>query len=174
MSMKDILIVIDMQKDFINGSLGTKEAEAIVDNVKRKVDEYIEAGHLVFFTRDTHFENYLDTFEGKHLPVVHCVKNTEGWAISDKLNVYRENVKIVNKLTFGYVGWDAWLEMRKAKDYEICGLCTDICVISNALILRALYPDKCIEVDSKCCAGVTPEKHEAALEVMRSCQIEVS
>lgn len=171
--MKDILIVIDMQKDFIDGSLGTKEAEAIVNNVKKKVDEYIEAGHVVFFTRDTHFENYLNTFEGKYLPVVHCVKDTDGWAISDKLNVDSEKVRVVDKFTFGYVGWDEWREIGKAKNYEICGLCTDICVISNALILRALYPDKCIEVDSKCCAGVTPELHEAALKVMASNQIEI-
>ena len=171
--MKDVLIVIDMQKDFINGSLGTKEAEAIVGNVKKKVDEYLKAGHSVYFTRDTHFDNYLETFEGKHLPVTHCVKDTDGWNISDKLTTEGDNVHIIDKLTFGYTDWNHSDVIREAADYEICGLCTDICVISNALILRANYPDKDILVDSKCCAGVNPELHEAALKVMASNQIEV-
>ena len=170
--MGDVLIVIDMQKDFINGSLGTKEAEEIVDNVKKKVAEYKSQGKKVFFTRDTHSENYLDTFEGKNLPVVHCVKGTTGWEICDELRNEAVHNQIIDKPTFGFLNWSDVLP-NSINGIEVCGLCTDICVVSNVLILRATYPELLITVDSKCCAGVTPEKHEAALEVMRSCQIEV-
>jgi nicotinamidase-related amidase len=173
--MEDVLIVVDMQNDFIDGSLGTKEAQAIVDNVKKKVDEYTEAGKLVYFTRDTHEKDYLETFEGKNLPVEHCISGTEGWQICDALKEASEKyeLRVINKHTFGFIEWDALNEFWDAESIEVCGLCTDICVISNALILRASYPEKPIIVDSTCCAGVTPEKHEAALEVMRSCQINV-
>lgn len=170
--MGDVLIVIDMQKDFINGSLGTKEAEAIVDNVKKKVAEYKSQGKKVFFTRDTHQENYLDTFEGKNLPVVHCVKGTAGWEICDELRNEAVHNQIIDKPTFGFLNWSDVLP-NSINGIGVCGLCTDICVVSNVLILRATYPELPITVDSKCCAGVTPEKHEAALEVMRSCQIEI-
>ena len=169
--MQDILIVIDMQNDFINGSLGTKEAEDIVDNVKNKIQSYLDANKKVFFTRDTHYTYYLETFEGKNLPVPHCIENTEGWQISKELPFNDEQCFIQNKNTFGYLNWKNILPCNSG--IEICGLCTDICVISNALILRALYPNTIITVDSKCCAGVTPELHNAALEIMKSNQIEV-
>ncbi len=170
--MRDVLIVIDMQKDFIDGSLGTKEAEAIVDNVKKRVAEYKSQGKKVFFTRDTHQENYLNTFEGKNLPVVHCVKGTPGWEICDELRSEAAHDQTIDKPTFGFLNWSDVLP-NSINGIEVCGLCTDICVVSNVLILRATYPELPITVDSKCCAGVTPEKHEAALEVMRSCQIEI-
>ncbi len=169
--MKDVLIVVDMQKDFIDGSLGTKEAEAIVENVSRKIRSYLDAGRKVYFTKDTHPDDYLETYEGKHLPVVHCVKGTEGWQIDRRLPWDDGLCSVIEKITFGYLEWKSILD--DASDIEICGLCTDICVISNALILRAIYPDKDILADSGCCAGVTPELHEAALKVMASNQIEV-
>ena len=169
--MKDVLIVVDMQNDFIDGSLGSKEAEQIVDNVKEKINAYLKAGKRVIFTKDTHPENYLETYEGKHLPVTHCVKGTDGWKISDVLPYDETLCSVVEKGTFGYLGWDVLLS--DAADLEICGLCTDICVISNALILRANYPEKDILVDAACCAGVTPDLHKAALQVMASNQIEV-
>ncbi len=161
------LIVIDMQNDFINGSLGTEEACAIVDNVKKKIKEYEKNGDEIIFTRDTHYDNYLETFEGKKLPVMHCIKNTDGWQIFDGL--ITENAKIIDKETFGYTGWNK----MKFEEIEIVGLCTDICVVSNALILRAYFPDMKITVQSDCCAGVTPKTHEAALETMKMCQIDV-
>lgn len=162
------LIVVDMQKDFIDGTLGTKEAVAIVDNVQAKIDEYRKAGNQIIFTRDTHPENYLETYEGKHLPVVHCVEGTEGWEIDKRLTVDASDI-IVNKPTFGYTGWTDY----KFEKVELIGLCTDICVISNALLIRALNPEMDITVDASCCAGVTPETHDAALKTMKMCQIQV-
>ena len=167
--MSETLIVVDMQNDFIDGALGTKEAQAIVPKVKRKIEEYKEAGKQVIFTRDTHPENYLQTYEGRHLPIVHCVKNTIGWQLSDKLDFDFDNDILIDKPTFGWLNWGDF----GFENVEICGLCTDICVISNALIIRANYPDINITVDASCCAGVTQEKHKAALEVMKSCQITV-
>ena len=165
--MKKTLIVIDMQKDFVDGSLGTAEAVAILENVKKKIEEYKKNGDDIIFTRDTHGENYLNTNEGKHLPVVHCVEGTPGWEIYEGL--YVEGSEIINKPSFGFTGWGEY----SFEEVELIGLCTDICVISNALIIKALFPEIRVSVDSSCCAGVTPEKHEAALETMRSCQVEV-
>lgn len=167
--MEEILIVVDMHNDFINGSLGTKEAQAIVPNVAEKIKKYKKAGKQVIFTRDTHSNNYLETYEGIHLPVVHCVKDTIGWQISSELNFNISNDILIDKFTFGWKNWEDFA----FESVEICGLCTDICVISNALIIRANYPNIDITVDASCCAGVTPEKHKAALEVMKSCQINV-
>ena len=167
--MKKTLIVIDMQNDFIDGALGTKEAQAIVPNVKKKIEEYQARGDKVFFTRDTHFENYLNTNEGKHLPVEHCIKNTYGWQISDELNT--EDCAIIDKTTFGHRGWWTW--NFDVDEIELCGLCTDICVVSNALILKTTFPEINITVDASCCAGVTPESHKAALTTMKMCQINV-
>ena len=163
------LIVVDMQNDFIDGSLGTKEAQAIVKNVNNKIKQYRAAGNNIIFTRDTHHTNYLETYEGKHLPVVHCVKNTLGWQISDKLDFDIEKDVLIDKPTFGWLNWKDF----DFESVELVGLCTDICVISNALIIRANYPEIDITVDASCCAGVTPEKHNAALDVMRSCQINI-
>lgn len=163
------LIVIDMQNDFIDGALGTKEAQAIVPNVKKKIEEYKARGDKIIFTRDTHKANYLETNEGKHLPVEHCIDGTKGWIIADDVN-YPE-YKHINKRTFGYKFWD--YEFDKVDDIELVGLCTDICVVSNALILKAQFPEIDITVDASCCAGVTPESHKAALTTMKMCQINV-
>ncbi|MCR5597664.1 MAG: cysteine hydrolase [Lachnospiraceae bacterium] len=161
------LIVVDMQNDFIDGSLGTKEAVNIVPNVKRKIEEARAEGREVIFTRDTHYEDYLETNEGKHLPVVHCIEESKGWEISLELDA--SSSTIINKNTFGYTGWTDF----DFEEVELVGLCTDICVVSNALIIKALFPEIKVSVDASCCAGVTPEAHEAALATMRSCQIEV-
>lgn len=164
------LIVVDMQKDFITGSLGSKQAEDIVQAVSEKVKNF---EGKVIFTRDTHFADYMSTQEGRKLPVEHCIKDTEGWQICDELKNYANEV--VDKITFGSI------ELPKIlKDYdedieeiELCGLCTDICVISNAMILKASFPETKITVDSKCCAGVSIESHNTALDAMRAVQIEV-
>lgn len=172
--MKKVLIVVDMQKDFVDGALGTKEAVAIVDNVAAKIKDF--EGDIIA-TYDTHDENYMNTQEGKMLPVPHCIKATEGWQLDKKVQTALEEkeYKTVCKPTFGSVDL---VEMIRAYDIEnteieLIGLCTDICVVSNALLLKANFPEMKLSVDASCCAGVTPEKHEAALETMRSCQIEV-
>ncbi|MBR5479529.1 MAG: cysteine hydrolase [Clostridia bacterium] len=165
--MKRTLIVIDMQNDFVDKALGTREAVAILPAVRGKIREYAEKGDEVIFTRDTHGEDYLNTPEGRALPVPHCIKGTFGWEIYEGL--YIENAEIIDKPTFGYTGWGE----RDFECVEIIGLCTDICVVSNALIIKATFPDAKITVDSKCCAGVTPESHNAALTTMKMCQIEV-
>ena len=161
------LIVVDMQNDFIDGSLGTKEAQAIVPNVKKKVQEYKNRGDEIIFTRDTHQSDYLDTPEGKKLPVVHCIKGTKGWQIADGLEV--EGCTYIDKPTFGWTHWNE----RTFQEIEMVGLCTDICVISNALLVKAALPEVPIIVDAACCAGVTPESHENALNAMKMCQIDI-
>lgn len=173
---KKYLIVVDMQKDFVDGSLGTREAQAIKANVVKKVQEF--EGEVIF-TRDTHKENYMDTQEGKLLPVIHCVENTEGWKLIPELEEIRNSRgwKCYDKPTFGCTALAE--DLKKQNDaetidsVELVGLCTDICVVSNALLIKAFMPEIPVLVDSACCAGVTPEKHEAALETMRSCQIQV-
>lgn len=161
------LIVVDMQNDFVTGSLGTKEAAAIVPAIRIKIAGYQKNGDRIIFTRDTHDENYLETSEGKHLPVVHCIRGTKGWEIIDELQT--EGCRIIDKKTFGYLDWrDVQL-----KEVELVGVCTDICVVSNALIIKAAYPEMTVTVDASCCAGVTPELHQAALTTMKSCQIQV-
>ena len=165
------LIVVDMQKDFIDGSLGTKEAVAIVPNVVEKIKNF--EGNIIF-TRDTHHENYLDTQEGKKLPVVHCVENTEGWEIAKELKALPEYDKaaIIDKPTFGSLNLGMYLMgVKDVESVELIGLCTDICVISNALMIKAIMPEVPISVDASCCAGVTPESHDNALAAMRMCQI---
>ena len=170
--MKKFLIVVDMQNDFVTGSLGSSEALDIMPKVVEKVKGW---DGLMVFTRDTHFSNYLETLEGQKLPVPHCIFQTEGWSIIDELkNVVHPSTFVVDKLTFGLEHWRKTLgDFSVDAEFELCGLCTDICVVSNALALRMFYPDAKITVDASCCAGVTPEKHAAALEVMKSCQIEV-
>lgn len=165
-----LLVVVDMQKDFIDGALGTKEAVAIVGNVKNKIAEYKKNNDRVIYTRDTHQQNYLETSEGKKLPVVHCVEGTEGWQIPDDID--DKKCMHIDKPNFGWTGWNA-IDMNGIDEIELIGLCTDICVVSNALILKATYPEIKITVDAECCAGVTPESHEAALLTMKMCQIEV-
>lgn len=173
--MKKLLIVVDMQKDFVDGALGTKEAASIVGNVVEKIN-----GHDgdIFVTYDTHFGNYMETAEGKKLPVMHCVKGTPGWELDDRVQaaLAGREYTAVEKPTFGSTEL-ACLIGRKydpAKiEIELIGLCTDICVVSNALLLKANFPETPISVDPACCAGVIPETHEAALATMSSCQIEI-
>lgn len=165
--MKKTLIVIDMQNDFIDGSLGTAEAVQIVGNVAAKIQEYKSRGDEIIFTRDTHHKNYMETNEGKHLPVVHCIEGTKGWEIREELDT--EGAKIIDKPSFGYTGWGNYA----FEEVELVGLCTDICVVSNALIIKALFPEIKVSVDASCCAGVTPESHDAALKTMQMCQVEI-
>lgn len=164
------LIVVDMQNDFTTGSLGSAHAAAIIPNVVAKVNAF---PGKVIFTRDTHGDNYLQTQEGKKLPVVHCVKDSEGWQICDELKPYVEQV--VDKITFGSVMLPHILSKQgeHIEEIELCGLCTDICVISNAMILKAAFPEVKITVDANCCAGVTMESHVTALNAMKAVQIDV-
>ena len=165
--MKKTLIVVDMQNDFIHMALGTPEAAAIVPKVKAKIQEYVRNGDEIIFTRDTHFADYLQTAEGKKLPVEHCIRGTKGWEIADGL--YVEGCKIIDKPNFG---WPHWKD-EALEEVELIGLCTDICVVSNALIIKATFPDAVVKVDSSCCAGVTVATHEAALKTMAMCQIDI-
>ena len=167
---------MDMQKDFIDGALGSAEAVAITPAAVKKLRAWREAGLPVIATLDTHGENYLSTREGRFLPVEHCIKGTEGWKIREDIALLLDGAKIYEKPTFGSVQLAADLkELSQAEDIELelIGLCTDICVVSNALLLKASMPEVQISVDPSCCAGVTPEKHLTALETMRSCQIVV-
>lgn len=173
--MRKILVVIDMQNDFIDGSLGTKEAEAIVENVKAKIREY--GTENVIATRDTHEVDYLETQEGKNLPVEHCIRGTDGWQIRSDIAELLADAVVYDKPTFGSTALArdlAELAAREEIEIELIGLCTDICVASNALLLKAFMPEVRISVDPSCCAGVTPEAHEAALRTMQSCQIQMA
>lgn len=165
------LIVVDMQNDFISGTLGSKHAEEIVPKVVNKVKNF---DGKVIFTRDTHFTDYMNTQEGRNLPVEHCLKDTEGWQICDELKPYVSDA--IDKVTFGSVDLPQKLKAygEKIEEIELCGLCTDICVISNAMILKASFPETKIVVDSACCAGVSVESHNIALEAMKAVQIEIS
>ena len=169
--MQKILLVVDMQNDFIDGALGTAEAEKIVPLVKEKIEGF---DGTVLFTRDTHFDNYMETQEGKRLPVPHCIKGTEGWQIRKELDALR-TTKAIDKLTFGSSELGQLLvkknEEEPIESITVIGLCTDICVISNALLAKAFLPEAEIRVDAKCCAGVTPQSHENALNAMSVCQI---
>ena len=175
-----VLVVVDMQNDFITGSLGTKEAQAIVPNVKKKIDEAVTNGDLIIYTRDTHRDDYLNTKEGGKLPVEHCIRYSKGWRIPDELlppGDY-ENMRVIDKYTFAANDLPIAIIVDSKPQYpeeiELIGLCTDICVVSNALMLKAHFYETCdISVDATCCAGVTPESHEAALKTMEMCQINV-
>lgn len=183
-----VLIVVDMQNDFIDGSLGTKEAVEIVDNVVRKIQDYDKEGNEILITYDTHYDNYLETKEGKFLPVRHCIKGEHGWELNERIRDAINNLSIIinnkykyYKKTFGSV--DMAEDLKDYLEYkekysnetfdsiELVGLCTDICVVSNALILKAFMPEVDIIVDASCCAGVTPESHKHAIETMKMCQI---
>lgn len=169
--MQNILIVVDMQNDFIDGALGTPEAVSIVPRVIEKIRNF---QGKVIFTRDTHEDNYMNTQEGKNLPVPHCIKETKGWQISPKLIEFCKKEPI-NKETFGSVDLGYFLRQENQKNpietVTLIGLCTDICVISNALLIKSFLPEVKIIVDASCCAGVTPESHRNALETMKTCQI---
>ena len=164
------LIVVDMQVDFISGSLGSAHAAAIVPNVVNKVKGF---DGQVIFTRDTHGADYLNTQEGRKLPVVHCVKDTAGWQICDELKPYVKHV--VDKITFGSVDLPEYIRSfgEEIDEIELCGLCTDICVISNAMLLKAAFPEIQITVDRTCCAGVTLDSHATALDAMKAVHIDI-
>ena len=176
--MKHVLIDVDMQTDFVAGALGTPEAVAILENVTAKIKAYAaDPDGVIFVTYDTHTESYMETSEGKHLPVPHCIKGTAGWALHPTVAAALEGVTYtaVEKPTFGSVALPALVKEAAAGDFsvELIGLCTDICVVSNTLLLKAHYPEVSISVDASCCAGVTPDTHRAALTTMGMCQIEV-
>lgn len=167
--MKKVLIVIDMQKDFVDGALANPDAQAIVSAIAKKVETF---DGDVIATRDTHAENYLQTAEGKHLPVPHCIKNTDGWEITPQIAkaLEKKNARLLDKPTFGYLGWGMLGEYDEA---ELVGTCTDICVVSNALILKAMFPDFRVKANASLCAGTTKANHDAALAVMACCQVEI-
>lgn len=171
--MKKILVVVDMQVDFIDGSLGTNEAVAIIDNVATAIENF---NGSVIFTKDTHYDNYLETQEGINLPVKHCIKGTTGHDIHPKL-AHLVNDLVVEKITFGSIDLPKIISELNVNNEELeinlVGLCTDICVISNAMILKATYPQAIINVIENCCAGVTPQTHTNALEAMKMCQINI-
>lgn len=171
---KRIVLVIDMQNDFITGALGTPEAQAILPAVAARIEAERAAGAMLVFTRDTHHGDYLTTLEGKLLPVPHCEEGSEGWAIAPELPPLAEDALIVDKPTFGCVALPELLRpyVEPKTEFLLMGLCTDICVVSNALLLRAYFPGNRIFIAPDCCAGVTPESHAAALTTMKMCQIE--
>nr|WP_295211303.1 cysteine hydrolase [Ruminococcus sp.] len=171
--MMKFLIVVDMQNDFITGSLGSKAAEDILPAVCDKIRSYKNDSAKLFMTLDTHFKDYLSTSEGKKLPVEHCIKGTIGWEPAEEVaNAIGDCAEVFEKNTFGSVKLAQTIaSLAKAGDtVELCGLCTDICVVSNALLIKAFCPEVEVIIDAKCCAGVTNESHEAALATMRSCQ----
>lgn len=172
--MKKFLIVVDMQKDFVDGALGTNEAQAIIPAVTEKIKGF--DGEIIV-TYDTHSDNYMNTAEGKKLPVPHCIKGTDGWQLDKNVAdvLKTKEFTVVEKPTFGSVELPRIIEKISAGDnfsIELIGLCTDICVVSNALLLKANFPEKQISVDASCCAGVTPDTHNQALATMKMCQID--
>lgn len=168
---KNVLVVVDMQNDFIDGALGTKEAEAIVANVAQEIENF--SGEVIF-TRDTHSDNYLQTQEGRNLPVKHCIRETEGWQLHPLLREAAKGRTVIDKPTFGSLTLAQYIKGKATPDsIFLIGLCTDICVISNAMILKAAFPETEIYVDSRCCAGTTPENHQNALNAMKLCQIHI-
>lgn len=173
----DVLVVVDMQNDFVSGALGTAEAREIVPDVAGRVVDGINRGEEILFTRDTHGADYLDTQEGRKLPVPHCVRGTEGWEIIPQLQAYTAGRQVLDKPTFGSRTLGETLAALHGREpvekITFIGLCTDICVISNALLSKAFLPEAEVAVDAKCCAGVTPESHQNALAAMRVCQITV-
>lgn len=184
-----VLVVVDMQNDFIDGALGTPEAQTIVQNVINKMKEYENENSIVFFTQDTHNKKYLETQEGKFLPIEHCIEGTYGWEIADSIKNEFQNGNytlkkedkgfkgnVYCKEGFGATGFFAWESntyLKHAESIEFVGLCTDICVVSNALVAKSFFQEVPIIVDASCCAGTTPEAHQAALTTMKSCQIKI-
>ncbi len=178
MKEKKFLVVVDMQKDFIDGSLGTQEAQEMTPDAVKRIRECKAEGYTLIATLDTHEENYMDTAEGKKLPVPHCIRGTEGWALTPAVAGALEGKHwtAVEKKTFGSVDLPGLIgQAAGGEDFsiELLGLCTDICVVSNALLLKASFPEVPIAVRADCCAGVTPASHEAALTTMRFCQIDI-
>ena len=174
--MKKILVVVDMQKDFVDGALGSAEAAAIVDNVVNKIETF--EGDVIV-TYDTHPENYMDTQEGKNLPVPHCIKGTDGWKLDAKVQAAVDKIecKFIEKPTFGATELPEYIKANYDPaeiEIELIGLCTDICVVSNALLIKANFLETKVSVDAACCAGVTADSHNAALLTMKMCQVNVT
>ena len=168
---KKVLVVVDMQNDFVFGSLANPAAQEIIPSIKSEIEsgKYQE----VLFTKDTHHSDYLNTYEGKHLPIEHCQYQTPGWDVVDGLKEFSNENNTILKPTFGFIDWRNVLD-EEYDEIVVVGTCTDICVVSNAIILHTTFPETKVTVLSSCCAGLTPEKHEAALETMRSCQIQMA
>lgn len=173
--MEKILVVIDMQKDFISGALKNEDAMKIVPYVKEKIEDAKAKGWNVLFTKDTHEDDYMETEEGKHLPVPHCIRNTDGWNIIDELEADKFADEVIEKETFGSTALaEVFMKQKEnIKEVEFIGVCTDICVISNVLMAKAILPNKKIRVDAAGCAGVTPQSHDTAISAMEACHIEV-
>ena len=170
MQVKKLLIVVDMQNDFVFGALGTKEAQSILPFVKDRIEAARVSGEEIVFTRDTHAENYLSTQEGENLPVPHCIKGTEGWQIVAGLH---NGERVFDKITFGSLELAAYVQNGGYTQATLIGVCTDICVASNAILIKAAAPELPIFVEKACCAGVTPATHEAALVTLASCQVKI-
>lgn len=183
--MQKILVVVDMQNDFVDGTLGTKEAVNIIPSVVAKIKAYQEAGYPIYFTKDTHTQDYLETQEGRNLPVKHCIKGTKGWelqaeidALAKEIEAQRHKEVIFEKGIFGGEVLAQVLreeiEVPSETTIELVGLCTDICVLSNSILFKTYMPEAVIEVDASCCAGVTPQSHKTALSAMKRCQIHIT
>ena len=169
--MRKAIVVVDMQNDFIDGALGTKEAQEMLPRLVEKLAHEADAAEFLF-TMDTHAADYLSTQEGRKLPVEHCIKPSKGWELASQLAPFAEKAKaVLEKPTFGSTKLPEFV--AEYDEIELVGLCTDICVISNAMLLKAFYPEKTISIDPACCAGVTPESHKNALAAMKMCQIEI-
>ncbi len=171
--MAKALIIIDMQNDFVHGLLGTNEAKAMLPRLVKKLDEIVAEGAVdLIFTQDTHAENYLETQEGRNLPVEHCIKKTQGWQIVPELQKFIPRAKaVIEKKAFGSTRLPSLLKPYEV--VEFAGVCTDICVVSNALLIKAFYPEQRIQIDAACCAGSSPEAHLKALDVMKNCQCKI-
>ena len=172
--MRKVLVVIDVQNDFIDGALGSEQSQKVIPNIVNKIKEYDPWN--VYLTRDTHYENYLDTQEGRNLPTVHCIEGSDGWQLHSEVAAAAGSAMVVDKPTFGSNKLAGILMSERAQEsleIELVGLYTDICVVSNALLFKAAMPEAPITVDASCCAGVTNERHKAALETMKACQIKV-
>ena len=169
--MKKLLVVVDMQNDFVCGVLGTEQARAVADRVAKRVRAAFANGESVVFTRDTHHENYLSTAEGQKLPVAHCLQKSHGWEIIDELDT--AGAKIIDKCTFGSTELGEYVRENAFDAVELIGVCTDMCVISNAILIKAFAPETDVCVRENCCAGVTVESHRTALQAMAACQIEI-
>ena len=172
--MRKVLVVIDVQNDFIDGALGSEQSQKVIPNLVNKIKEYDPWN--VYLTRDTHYENYLDTQEGRNLPTVHCIEGSDGWQLHPEVAAAAGSAMIVDKPTFGSNKLAGILMSERAQEaleIELVGLYTDICVVSNALLFKAAMPEAPITVDASCCAGITNERHKAALETMKACQVKV-
>lgn len=171
--MAKALIIIDMQNDFVTGPLGTKEASEMVPRLVEKLEAIVEEGAVdLIFTQDTHADNYLETQEGRNLPVKHCIKKTDGWQIIPELQKFTPRAKaVIEKKAFGSTRLPSLIKPYEV--IEFAGVCTDICIVSNALLVKAFYPEQRVQIDAACCAGSSPDAHQKALDVMRNCQCKI-